>query len=77
MWFVTNGDDDLVRVKLNIDTSLFFDDAAKRLASDAEHVIFLVNPVLPHSEGEAVLSSTPTPAFIRHSASTTMTTRTT
>lgn len=55
--FVTNGDDDLIRNKLNIDTSLYFDDAAKRLAPDAEHVIFLANPVLPHSEGEIVLTS--------------------
>jgi choline dehydrogenase len=55
--FVTNGDDDLFRVKLNIDTSLYFDDAAKRLAPDAEHVILLANPVLPHSEGEIVLAS--------------------
>jgi len=55
--FVTNGDDDLVRVKLNVDTSLYFDDAAKRLAPDAEHIIFLANPVLPHSEGEIVLTS--------------------
>jgi len=42
-----HGDDDLIRVKLNIDTSLYFDDAAKRLA----------NPVLPHREGEVVLTS--------------------
>ena len=55
--FVTNGDDDLVRVKLNVDTSLYFDDAAKRLALDAEHVILTANPVLPHSEGEIVLTS--------------------
>lgn len=55
--FVTNGDDDLIRVKLNIDTSLYFDDASKRLGPDAEHVIFLANPVLPHSEGEIVLTS--------------------
>lgn len=55
--FVTNGDDDLVRVKLNLDTSLLFDDAGKRLAADAEHVILLANPVLPHSEGEIVLTS--------------------
>ena len=55
--FVTNGDDDLVRGKLNIDTARFFDDPAKRLAPDAEHVIFLANPVLPHSEGEVALTS--------------------
>jgi hypothetical protein len=55
--FVTNGDDDFMRVKLNIDTSLHLDDAAKRQALDAEHVILLANPVLPHSEGEIVLTS--------------------
>jgi choline dehydrogenase len=55
--FVTNGDDDFFRVKLNIDTSLYFDDAAKRLAGDAEHVILLANPVLPRSEGEIVLNT--------------------
>ncbi len=56
-FFVTNGDEDLIRSKLNIDTSRFFDDASKRLAPDAEHVIMLANPVLPHSTGELVLTS--------------------
>ncbi|MFO1028620.1 MAG: GMC family oxidoreductase N-terminal domain-containing protein [Acetobacteraceae bacterium] len=55
--FVTNGDDDLVRVKLNIDTSLYFADASKTLGPESEHVILLANPVLPHSEGEIVLQS--------------------
>ncbi len=55
--FVTNGDDDLVRVKLNIDTSIYFEDAEKTLGPDSEHVILLANPVLPHSEGEIVLQS--------------------
>jgi choline dehydrogenase len=55
--FVTNGDDDLIRVKLNIDTSLYFDDSAKRLGPDAESVVLFANPVLPHSEGEIVLTS--------------------
>jgi choline dehydrogenase len=55
--FVTNGDDDLVRVKLNIDTSRFFDDATKRLAPDAEHIILLVSAALPNSEGEVALQS--------------------
>jgi hypothetical protein len=55
--FVTNGDDDFFRVKLNIDTSMFFDDPVRRLAPDAEHIIILANPVLPHSEGEIVLTS--------------------
>lgn len=55
--FVTNGDDDLVRVKLNIDTSLYFEDAASVLGPNSEHIILLANPVLPHSEGEIVLQS--------------------
>jgi choline dehydrogenase-like flavoprotein len=55
--FVTNGDDDMVRVKLNLDTSLYFEDAAKVLGPESEHVILLANPVLPHSEGEIVLQS--------------------
>jgi choline dehydrogenase len=55
--FVTGCNDDLMRSCLNIDTALFFDDAAKRLAPDAEHIIVLANPVLPHSEGEIVLAS--------------------
>ena len=42
---------------LRIDTSQYFDDAAKRLAPDAESIIVLANPVLPHSEGEIVLES--------------------
>lgn len=42
---------------LNIDAALYFDDMARRLAPDAEHLILLVNPVLPHSEGEIVLQS--------------------
>lgn len=42
---------------LNVDTALYFDDASRRLAPDAESVIVLANPVLPHSEGEIVLHS--------------------
>jgi choline dehydrogenase len=48
---------DLWHACLNIDTSRYFDDASKRLAADAEAVIVLANPVLPHSEGELVLES--------------------
>ena len=48
---------DLFGKCLNIDTSRSFDDAAKRLAPDAETVYLLANPVLPHSEGEIVLAS--------------------
>jgi choline dehydrogenase-like flavoprotein len=42
---------------LNIDTSLYFDDAQSRLAPHTENMIVLANPVLPHSEGEIVLES--------------------
>lgn len=42
---------------LNIDTDQFFDDVASRLAPDAEAMIVLANPVLPHSEGEITLTS--------------------
>jgi len=42
---------------LNVDTALYFDDVSRRLAPDAEGVIVLANPVLPHSEGEIVLES--------------------
>ncbi len=42
---------------LNVDTTQYFDDASKRLAPDAESMIVLANPVLPHSEGEIVLDS--------------------
>jgi choline dehydrogenase len=55
--FATGGNDDLVRLCLNVDTSLYFDDASKRLAPDAESIYLLANPVLPHSEGEIVLAS--------------------
>src|SRR6185436_10171788 len=52
---------DLWQFCLNVDTTWYFDDAAKRLAPDAEAAIVLANPVLPHSEGEIVLES-PDPA---------------
>jgi len=42
---------------LNVDTAQYFDDASRRLAPDAEGMIVLANPVLPHSEGEIVLES--------------------
>jgi choline dehydrogenase-like flavoprotein len=42
---------------LNVDTSLYFDDANSRLAPNTENVIVLANPVLPRSEGEIVLQS--------------------
>jgi choline dehydrogenase len=48
---------DLWHSCLRIDTSQYFDDPAKRLTPDAESMIVLANPVLPHSEGEVVLKS--------------------
>ena len=42
---------------LNIDPAKYFDDASRRLAPDAEGMVVLANPVLPHSEGEIVLES--------------------
>jgi choline dehydrogenase-like flavoprotein len=55
--FATAGNDELVRLCLNIDTSRYFDNAATRLASDAEGIYILPNLALPHSEGEIVLHS--------------------
>jgi choline dehydrogenase-like flavoprotein len=57
IFFATGGDDAIVRSALNIDTSRYFDNAEKRLASDAEGVYLLANSVLPHSEGEIVIES--------------------
>ena len=57
IFFPTGGNHDLVHKCLNIDTTIFFDDAEKRLAPDSEHVVILANPVLPHSEGRIVLRS--------------------
>ena len=42
---------------MNIDTARFFDDAATRVAPDAENMFLLANPVLPRSRGEIVLES--------------------
>lgn len=48
---------DLWHSCLNVDTAQYFDDASKRLTPDAESMIVLANPVLPHSEGEIALES--------------------
>ena len=48
---------DLYNKGLNIDTSQFFENASEKLAPDAENIVILANPVLPHSEGEIVLES--------------------
>jgi choline dehydrogenase-like flavoprotein len=55
--FLTGGNDDFLRTIVNIDTSRFFDDAPTRVANDAENLLLLANPVLPHSRGEIVLDS--------------------
>jgi len=55
--FVTGGNDDFLRTIINLDTARFFDDPAKRVASDAENLLLLANPVLPHSRGEIVLDN--------------------
>ncbi|HXI89363.1 MAG TPA: GMC family oxidoreductase N-terminal domain-containing protein [Blastocatellia bacterium] len=48
---------DLWHSCLNVDTAQYFDDPSKRLTPDAESMLVLANPVLPHSEGEIVLES--------------------
>jgi choline dehydrogenase len=56
--FIPCGFDyDLWHHCLNVDTSLYFDDPVKRLKPEAESMLVLANPVLPHSEGEIVLQS--------------------
>jgi choline dehydrogenase-like flavoprotein len=55
--FVTGGNDDFQRTIMNLDTARFFDDPAKRIASDAENLLLLANPVLPRSRGEIVLDN--------------------
>jgi choline dehydrogenase-like flavoprotein len=41
----------------NVDLSLYFDDASKRLAPDIGNIVIAANSVQPHSEGEVVLIS--------------------
>ena len=57
IFFLTGGNEDFLRTIFNIDTARFFDDAAKRVANDAENLVLLPHPVLPHSRGEIVLDS--------------------
>jgi choline dehydrogenase-like flavoprotein len=47
----------LLRDRLRIDITTFFEDPDKTLAADQENMILLANPVLPHSTGEIVLAS--------------------
>jgi choline dehydrogenase-like flavoprotein len=42
---------------LRVDASQFFDNAAQRLSAEAQSMIILANPVLPHSEGEILIES--------------------
>jgi choline dehydrogenase-like flavoprotein len=58
IFFLTCGNEEFQRTILNIDTSRFFDDARKSVASDAENLTLLPHPVLPRSRGEIVLDST-------------------
>src|SRR5207253_10778461 len=37
--FLTGGNDDFLRTIMNLDTSRFFDDAATRVANDAENLL--------------------------------------
>ena len=48
---------DLWRSLFRVDPDEYFDDAAARLAADAQVVVMLPNPVQPHSEGEVRLAS--------------------
>ena len=57
IFFLTGTNEDFLRTILNIDTALFFDDARKRVANDAENLVLFPHPVLPHSRGEIVLDS--------------------
>ena len=54
--FASGGSADLFAC-LNVDMAQYFDDASRRLAPEAENILVLANPVLPHSEGEIVLES--------------------
>lgn len=55
--FTCGYNHDIWRGCLRTDPEEYFDDAAQRLAPDAESIIVLANPVQPHSEGEVVLTS--------------------
>jgi choline dehydrogenase-like flavoprotein len=57
IFFLTGGNEEFLRTIFNIDTARFFDDAGKRVANDAENLVLLPHPVLPHSRGEIVIGS--------------------
>jgi choline dehydrogenase len=56
-YFATGANYELWHFCLNVDTALYFDDVAGRLAPDVEAMVVLANPVQPHSEGEIALAS--------------------
>ncbi|MGH9273924.1 MAG: GMC family oxidoreductase [Acidimicrobiales bacterium] len=56
-FFICGYNRDIWQGCLRVDPDEYFDDADVRLGPDAESVIILANPVLPHSEGEIVLTS--------------------
>ena len=55
--FVTGYNRDIWQRCLRVDPDDYFDDADTALASDAESIFVLANPVQPHSEGEIRLAS--------------------
>lgn len=56
-FFACGYNAELWRKCLRVDTDQYFDDAAARLAVNAESILVLANPVQPHSEGEIVLET--------------------
>jgi choline dehydrogenase-like flavoprotein len=56
---------DLWHECLNVESEQLFDDATGRLASDAENMMIMANPVLPHSEGEITLADADAKPAIR------------
>lgn len=56
-FFICGYNRDIWQGCLRVDPDEYFDDADVRLGPDAESVLVLANPVLPHSEGEIVLTS--------------------
>lgn len=56
-FFICGYNRDIWQGCLRVDPDEYFDDPDVQLGPDAESVIVLANPVLPHSEGEVVLTS--------------------
>jgi choline dehydrogenase-like flavoprotein len=55
IFMLTAGNEKFLRTIFNLDTARFFEDAGRRVANDAENLMLLTHPVLPHSRGEIVL----------------------